>query len=59
MKPSFWQQKMEKLLHIKDLSLKKESGKHKEKLILKNQKIKLLFVSDKKRGVNPSFFFNL
>jgi len=31
MKLEFWQQKMEKLLHTEDPSLKKESGKHKKK----------------------------
>ena len=31
MKQNFWQQKMEKLIHTEDPSLKKESGKHKKK----------------------------
>jgi len=31
MKLNFWQQKMDNLFHTDDPSLKKESGKHKEK----------------------------
>jgi len=46
MKPKFWQQKMEKLLHTEDPSLKKESGKHKKKCNLETQKIKFLVVTD-------------
>ena len=45
MKPNFGQQKMEKLLHTEDPSLKKESGKHLKKLSWETQKIKFLFVT--------------
>ena len=45
MKLDFWQLKMEKLPHTEDLSLKKESGKHKKKWDWDTPKIKFLFVT--------------
>ncbi len=58
MKPKFWLLKVEKLLHTEDPFLKKESGKHKKKSILKTQKIKFFFETDRLRGgFIPLFFF--
>ena len=42
MKPNFWQLKVEKLLHIEDQSLKKESGKHKKNEIERFNKLNFL-----------------
>ena len=57
MKPNFWLQKVEKLLHIEDPSLKKESGKHKKKWNWKTQKIKVFFETDLYRGILSLFFY--
>ena len=38
MRPNFWLLKVEKLLHNEDLSLKKESGKHKKDMKSKDKK---------------------
>ena len=57
MKPNFWQQKMEDLLHIEDQSLKREQGKHKKKLDRTNKVIKFLFNNlSVREGFNPLFF---
>ena len=58
MKPNFWLLKVEKLLHTEDPSLKKESGKHKKKSNLNNQKINFFFETDQLRGgFIPLFFY--